>query len=565
MKGIHSIYISFYFFLSFLFFYSCTGSSSLKHAIIDDNLPTEVMLDSVLDILDQEISHRGEFIKQKETGLSQLKSTLVNSTDEMTQFHLCCYLYKQYSCYQFDSAYVYAGKALEIAKKNENQIQLNTAQSLLMECYASVGMLKEGYMIMNEINPEMLEPDTRAYFYVSCALLHYNMVTFAGGVKELKEEYERKIIAYYDSALSISNLSPAFYEKFNMEKGLLKEHSPQLEIKLRTELLNKYEWPLRDLATSYLAIGSSYYALGYNTAAKYYMALSAICDLRFCNNETMASRTLAQVFHEEGNSERASKYIHLSLDEATFFNSRLRKMELNPILSEIESSRWLNATHKKIMAYVAAFIILLLLAIVVCMYIKLNRKNNQLLKSNKESLEKADIISRTNRELKLLNERLSEADEIKNKCIMESIYNNQAFAETVQKMCREIERKMKAKQFEDVIRMVNHMNIKDVNRRSLMMLDNIFLSIFPNFLEEFNKLLDNDSKVSLSENGMLPTEIRIYALQRLGISDTQLISKYLCISPNTIYVYKAKIKAHAIGDKEKFDEAVMAIPRSTMQ
>ena len=565
MKGIHSIYISFYFLLSFLFFYSCTGSSSIKYAIIDDDLPTEVMLDSVLDILDQEISHRGKLIKQKETGLSQLRNTLVNSDDKNTQFHLCCHLYKQYAYYQFDSAYVYAYKALEIAKKNENQMQLNTARSLLFNCYTSVGMLKEGYDVMNDINSGMLDPDMRVSFYLSCKLLYYNMSIIAGDVKELKEEYKRKIILYNDSALAIPNLPLSSYEMLNIEKCLLKEYNPRLEIELRTGLLNKYEWPLRDLATNYLSIGYAYYSLGYNTAAKYYMALSAICDLRFCNNETMASRTLAQVFHEEGNSERASKYIHLSLEEATFFNSRLRKMELNPILSEIESSRWLNATHKKIMAYIAVFIIMLLLGIVVYMYFKLNRKNNQLLKSNKESLEKANIISRTNRELKLLNERLSEADEIKNKCIMESIYNNQAFAETVQKMCREIERKMKAKQFEDVIRMVNHMNIKDVNRRSLMMLDNIFLSIFPNFLEEFNKLLDNDSKVSLSENGMLPTEIRIYALQRLGISDTQLISKYLCISPNTIYVYKAKIKAHAIGDKEKFDEAVMAIPRSTMQ
>lgn len=547
-----------------MFFYSCTDSRKMNNANINYSLPTEEMLDSILFVLDQEIMRREEYMKHKETGLSQLKNTLVNSTEMDTKFHLNCYLYKQYSCYQFDSAYVYVCKALEIAKKNKHHVQENIAKSLLMECYASAGMLKEGYETMKEIDSTMLESSELANFYVSCALLHYNLGTFAGSIQELKDEYARKIIEYYDAAIAIPGLDSAFYEKFRMEKSLLENYTPNFDIELRTNLLHKYDWSLRDLATNYLSIGNAFYYLGYNTAAKYYMALSAISDLRFCNNETMASRTLAQVFYDEGDSERASKYIHLSVDEANFFNSRLRKMELNPILSEIESSRFLNVTNKKIKAYGVVLIIMLLLVIVVIMYVKLNHKNNLLLKYNKESQEKADIINLANMELKLLNDKLREADDIKNKCIMESIYNSQAFAETVQKMCKEIERKVKARQLDDVIRMVNNMNIKDVNRRSLIMLDNIFLSIFPNFIEEFNKLLDNDGKVSLNENGMLPTELRIYALHRLGVSDIQLISKYLSITPNTIYVYKAKIKSHAIGEKDKFDEYVMCIPSFKM-
>lgn len=148
---------------------------------------------------------------------------------------------------------------------------------------------------------------------------------------------------------------------------------------------------------------------------------------------------------------------------------------------------------------------------------------------------------------------------------MEAIYDNQNFVDIVQKFCRNVERKVKARQLDDVIYLVNNLNIKDENRRSLVMLDNIFLSIFPNFLEEFNKLLDKDGQVCLNENGTLPTEVRIYALQRMGINDTSLIAKYLCISQNTIYVYKAKLKAHALGDKEHFDEAVMKIPRPVLR
>ncbi|MDE6693951.1 MAG: transcriptional regulator, partial [Muribaculaceae bacterium] len=91
--------------------------------------------------------------------------------------------------------------------------------------------------------------------------------------------------------------------------------------------------------------------------------------------------------------------------------------------------------------------------------------------------------------------------------------------------------------------------------------DSIFLSIFPAFVERFNSLLDTAGKIELNYDGSLPTELRIYALMRLGVSDTVTVAKYLGISQNTIYVYKARIKAHAIVKKDNFDDAVMDISR----
>lgn len=552
------------FILSCLLF-ACNKPHKTQQPESKDSTITNAMVDSIFCVLDSEIIHKKEYIAKKELGLKQVKNTLLHSSSPSIQFELCCYLFEEYYSYQFDSAYVYVNKALELAHSDENAIQENKAMSLLLRCYASVGMLKEAYECMNKINPELLDVKVRADYYINCTLLYYNLITLAEGIDRLRDSYVNKIFELYDQALQLEGMDSAFYAKIKIDKKQLAGHPQEEIIALRKKLLATYDWSLREKAIAYINIGNLYRGLGDEVAAKYYIALSAICDARFCNNETMATRILAQMFYEENNYDDASRYIHAALDDATFFNSRLRKIEINTILSDIESSRWLTNSKQKFIAYCLVFTILLLLFLVIFMYIRLRYKNRQLSQTNEKYLENATLLDKANLELKSFNEKLQEADEIKNKCIMEAIYDNQNFVDIVQKFCRNVERKVKARQLDDVIYLVNNLNIKDENRRSLVMLDNIFLSIFPNFLEEFNKLLDKDGQVCLNENGTLPTEVRIYALQRMGINDTSLIAKYLCISQNTIYVYKAKLKAHALGDKEHFDEAVMKIPRPVLR
>jgi DNA-binding CsgD family transcriptional regulator len=55
--------------------------------------------------------------------------------------------------------------------------------------------------------------------------------------------------------------------------------------------------------------------------------------------------------------------------------------------------------------------------------------------------------------------------------------------------------------------------------------------------------------------------LRIFALIRLGIHDSEKIAKILDYSVNTIYTYKTKIKNKAKVPNEEFENEVMKIKR----
>jgi hypothetical protein len=89
--------------------------------------------------------------------------------------------------------------------------------------------------------------------------------------------------------------------------------------------------------------------------------------------------------------------------------------------------------------------------------------------------------------------------------------------------------------------------------------DEAFLHIYPDFVDKLNLLLETDSRVKYNPNSKeLSTEIRIFALIRLGITSSSQISKILRYSVNTIYNYRVKVKNTAI-DRESFESNIISI------
>ena len=88
--------------------------------------------------------------------------------------------------------------------------------------------------------------------------------------------------------------------------------------------------------------------------------------------------------------------------------------------------------------------------------------------------------------------------------------------------------------------------------------DLAFLHLYPNFVEEFNKLLQPEERFQLKQDELLNNEMRIFALIRLGIDDSSKIASFLHYSVNTIYTYRNKVKNKAIN-RDKFEEQILSI------
>ncbi len=95
-----------------------------------------------------------------------------------------------------------------------------------------------------------------------------------------------------------------------------------------------------------------------------------------------------------------------------------------------------------------------------------------------------------------------------------------------------------------------------------MYLDNTFLKLFPTFVDDFNALLRPGEEVLPKKTGHLNTELRIFALIRLGITDSVKIAQFLRYSVTTIYNYRTKLRNKAACDRNMLEEEVQRIGRS---
>ena len=57
--------------------------------------------------------------------------------------------------------------------------------------------------------------------------------------------------------------------------------------------------------------------------------------------------------------------------------------------------------------------------------------------------------------------------------------------------------------------------------------DRVFLNLYPTFVSDFNALLKEEERIVLKTDTLLNRELRIYALLRLGISDSGKIANAL--------------------------------------
>lgn len=519
------------------------------------------LADSALKVLDMEIDNRAVHRMNKEHGLAQLKNSLRRASAISTRFELCEDIYREYSCYQFDSAFCYAHKSYDMARMMADSSAVHRSYIMLMECFSSVGLLKESNDIKNMVDTTYLSESDNLIFYRQSASLYTNLNTFLGNTSYIRQYYDARREAFTDKAIEACRDDSVLFEIMSLERRTFSGITPSEELDCRLQLLNRFDLPLRELAMQYCAMGKACIELADIDAAVYFIAMSAICDQRLCNNETMSTYILADLMNRKGDIERASRYIYAALDEANYFNSRLRKIEINAILPDIVDSRLSLSQSQKHALIVIACVVLALLLWVLVLWLKVRKRNQLLSIAQIESRNQTEMLNLANARLTMINGKLEEADEIKNRCIMESLYANQSFVDIVDKTGKTIERKIKARQYDDVADLLHSIGVKNESRRILSTFDSIFLSIFPAFTESFNSLLDCEGRLDLNEDGSMPTELRIFALMRLGISDTSMVARYLNISQNTIYVYKARVKAHSIVEKDGFDDAVMEISR----
>lgn len=511
--------------------------------------------DSVLRVLDTEIDKAETYADVKRRRTAVLKELLARRRAPRDRYAACLDLYDEYLHFQYDSAFVYARRALTLATALGDEGETHAARCRLMDCYTNGGYFKEAYEVMMTTDTTALDSSSARLFWVSASFLYQNMYIYVQGTPGLTEDYERAQHRCYVRAYGKPN------DSVGKVGGYMRDSRSvdPADLARRISGVPRLRQPSHDAAVALYVIGEMCSRTGRHDEAVYYTALSAINDIRSATRETAATRLLAGLLFDDGRVERAIRYIHKAEDDARFYHSRLRLVEIGDVLPAIESRYYDMQRRQRTLWAVAAALALLLATAAVLFAVKLHRSHRRLAEMSRKSHERGERLAEANTALTELNAQLEEAGRVKYQFIVQSLYSDSAFADRVEEKAKAVAVKVRAKQYADILRLLQEMDVRGERERMSAVFDQTFLRLYPTFVDDYNRLFPPDRQSTLSPSGAMPTEMRIFALLRLGISDTKQVGRYLNLTQNSIYVYRAKAKAAATVDKDAFDDRIMQI------
>ena len=524
-------------------------------------------VDSLLDELDNAIEKRDEFLKKKQERIIGIKKQLVPGEDKsalMVRYSVSVQLFEEYKSFIYDSAFGYGRIMLQTAYKLQDKPIINDSKVKLSFTLLSAGMFKEALDTLNSVDANSLTKDSKIEYYSILARTYYDMANYSNDTY-FSEVYDKKGNAYLQQALELCEPNSI---RYLLLKGLW-------EMKLRkiSDAINTFEQVLKDpkLTKHETAIAASSLSFMYRLdnnpeKAKEYLAKAAMGDIASSIRETVAMRDLAEVLYAEGNVARSYKYVKIALEDAYFYGAKHRKIQIANLLPIIEGTQLeivqgqrKDLFYYSIVATVLVVFIILFAFIIYQQYRRLDKAKIALAESNK-NLEKINSqLAESNDKLGETNHKLEDASKIKEEYIGSFFKIISEYIEKIEKFKNTIDRKISQKKIEDVKDLVNKMNLKPEREELYLTFDRTFLKIFPGFVEQFNGLFNPEDRFILDEKQGLPTELRIFALIRMGITDTEKIARILDYSVNTIYTYKTRMKNKSIVENEKFEEELMKI------
>jgi len=161
-----------------------------------------------------------------------------------------------------------------------------------------------------------------------------------------------------------------------------------------------------------------------------------------------------------------------------------------------------------------------------------------------------------------LNSQLLDSNKIKDEYIGRFLSLCSFYIDKLDGFRNTVIKKAKAGQVSEYLTSSKIRALKDEDLEDLLRnFDHAFLCLVPNFVEEFNKLLKPEVRIKPDSSELLNTELRLFALIRLGVEDSSKIAEFLHYSVNTIYNYRAKVKSSAIVSRDEFEKRVKEIGR----
>ena len=513
------------------------------------------------EVLGKKDVYEGYFSKQ----MDELKSILSVQNDPNQIYNLNKHLADAYKAHSFDSTLSYLTANSKLALSLKDSMKVMETDFMLAWMYCMAGYHVEAADILEKYDNTVI-PEGLMREYIKAKHRYYGetMAYTSTEASYEDKEYRRDECR----ALLITMTTPDTYEwhalqreeaMANKDLAKMKEHARKM---VELSQVNSH-----DYARACFFYHETF-SEDEDLLSEEWLIRSAIADAMCAIRDYSSLNALSQRLYERGDIDRAFHYAaDHCMPDALYFNGRLRSWQISRFFPQLEKAYTERSMkHMKemnILVLIMAFCLFLLILlfiffikkqqILVSVQSKLQTSYMQIDNKNQELME-------INNNLTVLNARIKEADKVKQEYISlflsilsENINTTRQYKNHVLKYIRQGNTKHLIDEIESMA------PIDEDISQFYKMFDEVFINLYPDFVNNFNALLTEDSAIIPKGNEILTPELRIFALIKLGITDSSKIASLLHYSANTIYNYRAKTKNKALGSREEFEAAVRAI------
>lgn len=526
----------------------------------------QTQLHEMLADLDHQLDIRQSYDVPKVNRLVSLQQLASNKNLSLDQLYaLNETLIEEYKAYNFDSTKNVIGRDIVIAERLGDRNKIDHSKILLAFMYSTSAHYLEAQGMLETIDTSSISPDLKHEYFTTYHRLARELAEYSqdGEVKG-RAIAER---AYYRRRL-YSILDPSSDEYVNLQVEEMREAGKTAAAdSLNRALISRTDPNTHDYAIYVYNQSLIEQELKDEDARLKWLILSAQADIKNSIKDYGSLTTVSSILFDRQDLDHAFKYIQISMDDALFYNSKLRPWQIAYMLPKIEKAYQDRQARQKQQITVFLIIISVLLLFALSMALVLVQRSRKLSKTQKELkdmnrrvVDNNTQLASMNAQLSEMNRQVTEADTIKEEYI--ALFLN-LLSDNIEKMKAyrsDVRKKLTLGEIDKLKSDLSKANMMDDEISDFYhTFDTAFLSLYPNFVKEFNALLSDEGKIELKKGELLNTELRIFALIRLGITDSGKIATLLRYSVNTIYNYRAKVKNYALNSREDFEESVRRI------
>ena len=501
--------------------------------------------------VDRAVAEAPRYVAQREASIGEARNAFGDARQTAARYECALRLYELYKPFISDSAFYFLQEGVKLAEQLGDRSEVVRCRALMALRCSNIGMYDEALMILDSISTDGVSREALGEYYRARNNV-YNELAYYTRLDNMRATYQR-LEARFDSLMQATLPADDPYCFLHRELHLMNDGQLEASLAVNDQWLRTVTPGSHPYALVALYRYLEYMAQGDSVQMMHWLCESVLADVRNGVLDQGSMWELANQLMIRGDNDRAYRYINFTMDCAGRYGSRQRLWQNAPLMNDIAKNYKAQSERTTRQLWVMLGCISVLAVLLLCVLFFLNRRNRQLDVARK-------ALNDTNARLAALNDELKEANSVKDEYIGRFLSLCAQYVDKLDNYRKMVNRKMKNKELDELFQITKSTELKEREIEELNHnFDSVFLHLFPHFVSDINALLLPEYQIHLKDESRLTTDLRIFALIRLGIDDSSKIAEFLHYSVNTIYNYRARLKNGAVDNRGQFERKVKEI------